>query len=359
MFHKLKDKFRMSRFSLSDDQTKALRQFKTWLASGSREFRLGGLAGTGKTTIVSQICEMIGQCDVFAPTARAAQVLRAKGIEANTLHSLLMKFTHEEIDDRGRVVPQFIDKNAHRQIMAVDESSMVSRGMYQKIMRCADRVVWIGDYGQLPPVEQDASGFCLMNEETLNAKLTTQHRHAGNGELIDFANHLRAGKSPSEFVAIATVTINPPVANGKDVVQYAAECGASIVICYTNQWRAGFNIEMRRLLDMPETGFCQGLKITCSKNHYREKICNGEMFEVKSNTGSEISTTCGRMFQATFDKTKTKCVLVEDGFAVTCHKAQGSEFAKVVVVEDAIACPHWRYTAATRAQKSLTYFQNR
>lgn len=349
----------MHTLHLSDDQKQAVATFKKWLKTDSREFRLGGLAGTGKTTIVQVLLSLLDDCEVFAPTARAAQVLRSKGVNAETLHSLLLRFRYETTDKTGRLVPVFTDKHVHRGFILVDESSMVSEELYQKAMRCADRIIWVGDYGQLPPVEESTNGFCVMTESTLDAKLITQHRHSDNANLIDFANHLRDGLDPSGFTGGDSVVVNPPGIDGRNMVQFLIEQNLTPIICYTNEFRAHINRAMRYARGLPASGLCVGLEITCSKNNYRKGVFNGELMEIVSVIGDQVRTKCGKSFPATFDRNESDKdkVVIEDGFGITCHKAQGSEFSKVCVVEDRSACPQWRYTAATRAKELLVYFK--
>lgn len=341
----------------SSDQIEAVKRFQTWKRSTSREFRLGGLAGTGKTTLVKDILKELGaNCEAFAPTARAAFILTRKGVRADTLHSLLMRFEHETIDDRGRTIPVFSDKSVHRKLILVDESSMVGRSMYEKILRAADRIIWVGDYGQLPPVEDDGSGFCVLDESQLDAKLSTIHRQDEQSSIIDFSQHLRMGGLPTDFSSDESVMVNPTGVDGRNMVAWIHDHKADTIIVYTNDFRARINIASRRLFGMPDHGLCAGLRIVCVKNSYDHRVANGELFEIKEVDGNTIITTCDRRFPVTFDKRKPG-VLIEDGFAITCHKAQGSEFDRVCVIEDMPASPQWRYTAATRAKGMLTYFQ--
>ena len=146
-------------FKRSEDQEAAYRKFLQWMASrSSQEFRLGGLAGTGKTTLVKAMQEQMNNCDVIAPTAKAAEVLNRKGVSASTCHSLLCRFEHEEQGADGKLKPVFSDKKVTKDFLIVDESSMITSDMRKKILRCANRVVWVGDYGQLPPVDPDGTG---------------------------------------------------------------------------------------------------------------------------------------------------------------------------------------------------------
>ena len=347
-------------FSISEDQQIAGDCFQHWLnATSNSEFRLGGLAGTGKTTLVKAFDSLLdGDAEVFAPTARAAVVLKSKGVNAKTLASLLLRFEYEKEDEQGKLVPVFSDKRVSREIIIVDEASMVSSEMYAKVRRCANRVVWIGDYGQLPPVESGVVGKSVVSEELLDAKLTMQHRHIGCEDIIDFANHLRAGLDPADWKKVSNqVLFDPPGVEGTNLVSYLLSEKLWPVICYTNDFRRRLNAAIRQAKGFPAHGACKGLMIVCAKNNYSTGIANGELFTVESAKGSEVKTACGRSFDVTFDP-KGSGVVVEDGYAITCHKAQGSEFDRVAVIEDMIALPSWRYTAATRAKNKVVYFKS-
>jgi exodeoxyribonuclease-5 len=347
-------------FKRSEDQEQAYRKFLQWMASGaSQEFRLGGLAGTGKTTLVKAMQEQMSNCDVIAPTAKAAEVLNRKGVAASTCHSLLCRFEHEEQGADGKLKPVFSDKKVTKDFIIVDESSMITSEMRRKILRCANRVVWVGDYGQLPPVDPDGTGESVMSEESLDAKLTTQHRHTGSADLIDFANFLRAGNHPRKWKSVSEqVYVDPAgVQTFNDVVDYVLNNKLWPVICYRNAFISGFNHRVRHVL-----GFKKqieiGLRIVCTYNSYQHGIANGEMFTVAKFDGSKITTECGKRFPVTFDPAERSSVRVQDGYAVTCHKSQGSEWPQIAVIEDIAASPQWRYTAATRAQKHVTYITN-
>jgi len=344
----------------SEDQEAAYRKFLQWVAlNSSREFRLGGLAGTGKTTLVKAMQQQMNNCDVIAPTAKAAEVLNKKGVPAATCHSLLCRFEHEEQDSNGRLKPVFSDKKVEKDFLIVDESSMITSEMRKKILRCANRVVWVGDYGQLPPVDPDGTGESVMSESTLDAKLTTQHRHSGCNDIIDFANFLRDGNHPRKWNRESDqVCVDPAgVHDFNDVVDYVLNKNLWPVICYRNAFIAGFNSRVRTVLGFKKQ-IEVGLKIVCTYNSFQHGIANGEMFTISKVDGNRITTECGKRFPVTFDPKDRSSVRVQDGYAVTCHKSQGSEWPQVAVIEDYSASPQWRYTAATRAQEHITYITN-
>jgi exodeoxyribonuclease-5 len=343
----------------SADQDEAWRCFIRWVNTGkSQEFRLGGLAGTGKTTLIKSMRDQMGSCEVITPTAKAADVLNKKGVPAKTSHSLLCNFEHETTDASGRTVPIFSDKNVKRDFLIVDEASMITSEMRLKILRCAKRVVWVGDYGQLPPVDPDGTGECVVKESMLDAKLTIQHRHSDALKIVEFANFLRDGNSPKKWLANSDqVIVDPPGIDGIEIVKHVIAENLWPVICYTNSFITGFNRCVRKIQGITAE-LEPGLKLVCTYNSFRHNVCNGEMFTVAHVARNNIITECGRRFPVTFDKQDKSSVLVQDGYAVTCHKAQGSEWPRIAVIEDRTTSPEWRYTAATRAQSHVTYFTN-
>ena len=79
--------------TLTEQQKQVLEKVKAFLSIDCPVFILKGYAGTGKTTIIKNICSMIESRKEFwltAPTGRAARVLQSKvGIAASTIHKLI------------------------------------------------------------------------------------------------------------------------------------------------------------------------------------------------------------------------------------------------------------------------------
>ena len=358
---------------MSDDQVVAMDLFDDWYAhggGGSNEFMLGGLAGTGKTTMIRNVLNVVdcAECEVITPTAKAASVLMSKGIKAKTSHSLLCNFEHE-ITKGDRIVPVFSDKGISRKVIICDEASMVTQEMREKILSAAELVVWVGDYGQLPPVEPGRRGAAvkdgILTEDGLDAKLTTQHRHGDALEIIKFAGFLRDGGKPEKYsTASSQVTVNRHGIRGvKKVCEWALGEGVFPLICYTNAMIARLNDKVRKIQGCESSRTVYpGLKLKCTFNSYRHNVWNGELFEV-ADCGKMIGDTAfvtdtdGRKFPVTFSReNKAGAVRVDDGYAITCHNSQGSEWRRIAVIEDLPADRRWRYTGATRAQNFVDYF---
>ena len=219
---------------------------------------LGGFAGTGKTFLTrhlyDEICRTRGwQVGVCAPTGKAANVLRAQGLDqARTMHSLAYRCVgivkEMRKDDDGneyvfREHPVFQRKDGIEYYMViVDEASMVNRRHFEDLLSFAVPVLFVGDHGQLPPVGQHQ--VHLMGDPDF--RLETIHRNAG--PIARFCEHLRGGDLPRQWCG-----------NGDDVVMVVPKGRRGSVkdwldtqvIAGLNKTRVKVNHEFRRLLGGP------------------------------------------------------------------------------------------------------------
>lgn len=125
--------------------------------SETRQAALIGYAGTGKTYTVNQIRATLDELGMAvltaAPTNKAVRVL-GQGI---TVHKALGLAVDSQGRERSTSAGPQLDGI---DLLIVDESSMVSRRMRDKIVAAACQaavrcVLWVGDDAQLPPVEDD------------------------------------------------------------------------------------------------------------------------------------------------------------------------------------------------------------
>lgn len=418
--------------TFSPDQQAAIAAIQAWAESGREHFRLGGLAGTGKTSISALLPQMLGYGSIqfCAPTGRAASVLSRKlGVEARTIHSILYvpeSFTdhstdcvcdaghlqHEErgcVDEEGNAVPAgcvrigctcpthitwfkrsellcecydgnvcALHRNPLADIMVIDEASMVGRTLYEDLCELPCRKIWVGDYGQLPPV-MDGKG--VLSEHNLDAKLTQIHRQTGNpagSNIVDLAHAVRTyGKSAAYEWAGEGVTIKRmPVAAAKLKAD-----PSRLVICWKNKTRVLQNNRMRAMLGMPEGIPVVGDKIICLRNNREAKIFNGQMgtiTEMRPENETKFvydmtvamedgNVFAGKVVKAQFGSEKPLNDgygnLFDFGYCITAHKSQGSEADEVVVLAEGAnfngeaqgaSDPRWMYTAITRAKSKLT-----
>lgn len=388
----------MDEWDWSPDQVAALERIEFWANGGAyapREFRIGGLAGSGKTTVVGHIAASLAskgvRVEFCAPTGRAASILAAKsGLPARTVHSVL-KYgpagsEHDEDCDGGTgcvcaasktfVKREMTDFTRGEQtVIVVDEASMLTRWMYDELMGLGAKVLFCGDYGQLPPVGD--SGFSIVAEDRLDVNLRSLHRQAEGNPIIALAWDVRQGGA-----------WEPQVSEDGRVRVISKALGSArigwqedrMILCYTNRTRVARNREIRGrrggeflgaapvagdivicLRNDPERGVYNGQRGTVVKTDDYGKDPNLGLLVAKMENGMDY---VGPVVKAQFGSQTLLANehggLFDFGYCITTHKAQGSEAGDVLVLaEDLYRMPEadkrkWRYTAVTRAKESLT-----
>jgi len=340
--------------------------------------RVGGYAGTGKTTLIAETVERLTtrgfkRVFVMAPTGKAANVLTNKGVSATTIHRQL----YELEDDKNCVfrLKHFVEAD----YFIIDEASMISVDLYNDIKSFDKPTLFIGDPAQLEPVGDDAK---LMHQPDL--VLTQIHRTAEASDIIRFATALRTSIVHPQ-VYRNTSHKHPPHPGIQNLafrllssVRRSEWMAFDQIIVGKNMTRNKFN----QTFKISKTALpTVGDKLICLKNDYQHGIFNGEMFTVTDDNLKEDEYSgelCielenyegfrqwypfWREFffdQSTPSYHKPRNVCWFDfAYAITCHKSQGSEWNNVAVVDEAFGTPpnRWRYTAATRAAKQLTWIK--
>lgn len=365
------------KLDFSPDQQRALTTIDAWLETKTKRLTLGGYAGTGKTTLIREILQRVkGKASVCAFTGKAAFVLTTKGVFASTMHRLIydpkkicQKCNGNEDHCRCRQ-PQFelefrrVPELPH-DLVIVDEASMVNRELLQDLESFPVQVLYVGDHGQLEPIGDDPG---LMRDPEI--RLEQIHRQAAGSPIIQFAHHVREGNDPTSFGDAAKVISSMP----DDVSQFDA------VLCGYNKTRCAVNFRVRQRRgfkgDLPK----KGERVICLRNHRTYGIFNGMQATVDkvTKTGGKVyldvtddidNQYCGMEIDPDqFGQEKTlrdspfRLALWDFGYCLTTHKSQGSEWDNVLVLEQIHTSwseERWRYTAATRAAKKLTYLQGR
>lgn len=315
---------------------------------------VGGLAGTGKSTIVHTLRNRLGRFKVCAYTGQAASVLRNKGVDASTIHSLIYE---PKVDSYGNV--EFVLKETlDCDGIIVDEASMVSREILGDLKHFKIPLICIGDHGQLPPV---SGNFNLM--EFPDHKLEEVHRNAG--DIAHFANHIRQGLDPQDFPK--SDRIHFLYDTKSDVLSEVDQ-----VICAYNATRVKINRQIREKLGFKNL-LTIGERIMCLRNSKRFGLFNGMQGEVRNfvfekgrlfidfdSNGFfprlEIDVTSFNAEKPDFDHDPESPHPFEYAYTTTCHKSQGGEWDTVCVIEqkcDKWDHTRWAYTAASRAKQKI------
>lgn len=369
----------MTTITLSPDQELAMREIHAWAADPSRKvFVLAGLAGSGKSTLVARFMgETSHQCVIGTPTGKAAEVLRSKGVLADTIHKLAYQFCGH--DEDGDLMFDYEGLTYENVILVIDEASMVNDRVYQDLTGSGYKILFVGDHGQLPPVGGDPG---IMKRP--DVALEKVHRH--DNLILEFAHAVRQDKRftfPEEGTQDEVIE----VAAGSAAVEQALN-EADIVLCLKNATRHQINkMMLGRQLDEPieddEDAFrmLKGVQIPviCVQNNYRIGIFNGQQIsmtitdasdaehgyvtadlDLSGKTRPDVLVNCEAFLSNPGDLEHDDSMAQLDfGWALTCHKAQGSEFDHVAVIDETWSRfehrKRWRYTAATRARKKLTW----
>lgn len=361
----------------SKDQEIAIEAIEDWLhRSKNPYFAVGGLAGTGKSTIAAVLANRLkdrGMRTVFAaPTGKAAAVLRAKGQpSAFTLHSLLYRVAGTHVDDDGNESPIFVDKSweSHCDLLVVDEASMVTTRLFNDIADRGVRTLFIGDHGQLPPVGGNPR---IMERATV--RLEKIHRQAEGSGILQVAHAVRNGheitaKHKSDDVRIGKIL------SLEHAVQTARKLGVSQTIVATNSERHRFNDFWRGELKGKPPAI--GERLMCLCNNRLENIWNGQsyvvekirvdsgeigVYDLRSEDDGSVRKHLPIYLPGLLDPTMASRENLYEGanlftfsYACTAHKMQGSQAKHVMVIDRPTAEPErWRYTAYTRAEEQLT-----
>ena len=144
---------RMGQTTLTEGQREAVR---TILLSHDRIVAVQGVAGSGKTTMLREVLDLIGErkAILLAPSAAAARVLADEtGARVRTVQWFLTRY-----GDLGNAGKMAIARREHEgSVLVLDESSMTSTAQMQLLMRISERLrvarlVLVGDRGQLRAV---------------------------------------------------------------------------------------------------------------------------------------------------------------------------------------------------------------
>jgi len=393
----------------SKQQEAALKLVSDWLrSSDSQVFRLFGFAGTGKTTLARHFAQDIGgRVHFCAFTGKAAYVLRQKGcIDAGTIHQLiyqpkdrskarlleleellaagglprreLVKLQQELRKEKENATRPLFSLNLESEIrdcklVVVDECSMVDERIGQDLMSFGVKILVLGDPAQLPPVK--GTGFFTDCEP--DYMLTDIHRQAKGDPIIELATKCRQNTLPDYGTYGESRVMSP-----RDFKDSGAALACDQIIVGRNATRHSWNSRMRHRLgyegNMPLTGD----RLVCLRNDHERGLLNGGIWTCATDAlwDKDAPERCLLEINSEDDDTDTDTLMVtahsgyfrgeeipwfdrkdaqefDYGYALTCHKSQGSQWDHVVVWDES-ACFRkdrwrWLYTAVTRAAKKL------
>lgn len=348
---------------LSEEQASVLELLKE-----QRLVVLTGGPGTGKSTTtkaVADLAEHLGlEVALCAPTGKAARRLgEVTGRTASTVHRLLgygpEGFKHNHLD------PVPFD------LFIVDEVSMMGDSLMLSLLSSIPpgaRVLLVGDTDQLPPVD---AGLPLMaiSQAAPTIKLTQVYRQAAENPIVHAAHGLLEGQAPQwggedQRLALAELA---PSGGARRVALMVRDLGGPTKVQVLTPMRKGplgvnmLNEQMQIIFNPGDEGVRiaeaearPGDIVVQTKNDYNNEIFNGTL-------GTVLKAEHGRL-SVDFDGSivelsGAELFNLQLGYALTVHRAQGSEWPAVLLVLHEAHSPmlsrNLVYTALTRAKEQF------
>jgi exodeoxyribonuclease-5 len=365
---------------------------------------LRGLAGTGKTSMIPHIAEEIPAAVICAPTNRAAIVLQKKGINATTLHAACLRphyteefesFANWVENPNSKSIPALIHKvppdeaiikvnQAHQNLeealvvfgidkmkhvegwtarkqdpqscLVIDEASMVGDRLLSQALKVFDRIILVGDPGQLSPIKDR-----MVLEEEDGVELQEIHRQAEGSPIIQFAHAIRN--------ATRDQTIDPPP--GIESARIFDPANGPVIV-WRNATRKSLNTGMRNRLGLPAKELVEGEPLVCKatvKTWAHLGLVNNSLWwyagnnHVVDDAGKRVHLEHMHIDGIHDRQPELRDCQFQLGYAITAHTAQGSEWDSVQIYVEEVAAfeqandfeeaKRFLYTAVTRAKQRL------
>ncbi|MCQ2492983.1 MAG: ATP-dependent RecD-like DNA helicase [Lachnospiraceae bacterium] len=370
-------------------------------------FLLSGGPGTGKTTTINLMIRyfMSQGMDLLlaAPTGRAAKRMsEATGFEATTIHRLLEVGGNPEAENSAVTFQRNEDNPLEADVIIIDETSMVDIMLFQGLLKAivpGTRLILVGDVDQLPSV---GAGQVLRDVINSGAypclKLQKIFRQALNSDIVVNAHKINKGEqirldtNSKDFLFLER--------NNESVIKeimvwmmrdklpgYCKTTPLDIQVLTPMRKGTLGCIELNRFLQSQlnpaddnkrehlagDYCFREGDKVMQIKNNYKLEwkitgrfgmvidsglgVFNGDMGRIV-----EIDEPASQLVVEFDDKRVVEYPFslldeIEPAYAITIHKAQGSEYPAVIIpVLDTPALMRYRnllYTGITRAKSCV------
>ncbi len=362
---------------------------------------LTGGPGTGKTTIINGIKEVVhsfeGQIALCAPTGRAAKrITETTGQEGHTIHRLLEYSYWEEANrmvfGKNRENPLEVD------VVIVDETSMVDTLLLDALVNALSpgtRLIFVGDVDQLPSVGPgNVLKDIVHSEYVFSIALKTIFRQAQESMIVVNAHRVNKGESPylnekeKDFFFLERNQGQAIVDTVVDLWEnrlprYKEDCHKIKDIQVLSPVRKGpvGTLELnQRIQDrLNPTGpdkkevrlgsrtFREGDKVMQIKNNYETPWRSGKDF----SQGKGVFNGDMGILKTLDEENQTMTVVFDEerfveydfahneelelAYAITVHKAQGSEFPLIIMpmtwFPPVLANKNLLYTAITRGKE--------
>jgi exodeoxyribonuclease V alpha subunit len=344
-------------YSLTEEQQNAVR-----LAMLRRFAIITGGAGVGKTATLRAIHEVARSLGFeiwqLALAGRAAQrIADATGQKAQTIASWLVG------------AKEGLIKTGAHSFVIVDESSMLDLPtMYRLLWHLSEdsKLLLVGDVAQLPPIGYGLVLHRLVQSRSIpQIELTRTHRADEATGIPAVSRAIRVGIFPElpaykrrapgcsfircrEDDVIDRIEALRADLPGEEVqviaATYRGPAGIDAINTHFHSFNAHGTLRIGR--------FAVGDPAIWLVNDYERSLWNGSMGIVEEVAHGRLAVRFDDQLVGLGPEDLRNLDLA---YAISCHKAQGSQFATVIVpvVRSVLMDRAWLYTAVTRAQQRV------
>ncbi len=351
-----------------------------------------GGPGTGKTTIVHAIIKMylklnhdstslVDEIALLAPTGRAAKRLNeTTKLPSSTIHRFL-GFSGGDIFEYNRY------NRTSARLIIVDEASMMDLPLAYRLITSMHedaRLIIVGDVDQLPAVGPGQVLKDLIDcKEIKTIRLSQIHRQAENSSIIKLAHSINEGQIPEtildkysdrsfiptdneHLISILMEVVKKAILKGKDIKKdvqvlvpmYKGDLGITEINKRIQDLVNPLQEDSKELKVFGQS-FRENDKVIQLVNHADKGIMNGDIGIINNFKYKDLKINgLTVMFESGLvDYNLDEVEEINLAYAVSIHKAQGSEFDLVIMP---ITTKHYImlkrkliYTGITRAKNSL------
>lgn len=366
-----------------------------------------GGPGTGKTTTIKSIIsffEMNGlSIELAAPTGRAAKRMKeATGYDARTIHRMLELTGRQDESSADAFFSRNEQNPLDADVIIIDEMSMVDINLFNSLLKAVSvgtRLILVGDVNQLPSVGPGNVLRDIINSDVFHVvRLTKIFRQATMSDIIVNAHKINQGEhidlrpGSKDFVFVKrdepNLIINAMISLVKDKLPPYVHADKMDIQVMTLMRKGLLGVErlnqiLQNYLNPQDgskkeyefSGFTlrEGDKVMQIKNNYQME------WEIRSKYGIPMETGLGvfngdvgiiknmnlfsEELEVEFDEqriVKYSFKQVEElelAYAITVHKAQGSEYPAVVLPIHSgprmLMSRNLLYTGITRAKSCV------
>jgi exodeoxyribonuclease V alpha subunit len=318
---------------------------------------VAGAAGTGKTWFLQQIVQSLiienrNTLNIVcaAPTNKAVQRLgetMPSDVECVSIHRLLGMTPDSDASTR------FVEAD----VLLIDEASMIDEVMFYNLITSIDfnatHLIIAGDPNQLMPVGVGSPFFDFCKNTECHTLIEQQR--SGDG-ILAFANSILSEDvqltANSQVFHIRDTSLlnkfrfNPKL--HKHFGFHKSDHDRIIALCQTNEECNLIWSNLKRSFK-----YKQFDRVIFTDNNYTVGWKNGECGTIDPDKDNTVMSDTGRIYT---DPDIGQHY--SQAYALTVHKAQGSEWPIVFVKCDYCMDKNMFYTACTRARKGLVLFGN-